>query len=174
MRLPRASVDAVLSHHAFYLMRPPEAVIARIADVLRPGGLFAFVTVTMRPDDHPTYVSLMESFGALTARDRPSFRGWGDRRVFSLEGLHELLCGAPGGFAPSIEIEEDALEIHEPACALVDRLMGFFYSAYLQRPETRAELRRTWIDRLERTRTRDGLAHLAFPFAIVRVTRSEQ
>lgn len=42
--LEPGSVDAVLSHHAFYLMDPIEPVVASIARVLRPGGVFAFVT----------------------------------------------------------------------------------------------------------------------------------
>src|SRR5262249_50288200 len=46
--LADASVDTVLSHHAFYLFDPIEPVIAEIARVLRPRGTFAFATTSFR------------------------------------------------------------------------------------------------------------------------------
>lgn len=60
----------------------------------------------------------------------------------------------------------------EPTDALCARLMGFFYSVELQRPETRGELRLAWIEILARTADAEGRAHLAFPFACVRARRA--
>lgn len=162
----RASIDAVVSHHAFYLMRPPEVVVARIAHALRPGGVFANVTTSMEPEKHPRVVAMMEAFRALTAPEVPHFTGWGDRRVFSRAGLTELLCEEPGGFAEPLEISEHTLEIREAADVLADRLIAFFYSAHLQSPETRDELRRAWIEMLSADATAE-IAHLSFPFALV-------
>jgi SAM-dependent methyltransferase len=166
------SVDMVLSHHAFYLMDPVEPVVTEIARVLRPGGGFAFVTTSQTNARLEPYAELMDRFGALTARDNRHFSGWGDRRVWSREGLERLFFETTRGLLPPLEVEEFAIVFDEPETVLCDRLMRFFYSVELQRRETREELRAAWTEILERTRTLDGLAHFAFPLACVAVRRA--
>ncbi|MBK7584014.1 MAG: class I SAM-dependent methyltransferase [Myxococcales bacterium] len=168
--LPDACLDAVLSHHAFYLMRPIEAVVAEVARILRPGGLFALVTWSARASTLEPFAELMRVFSPLTARDNPHFSGWGDPRAFSLQGLESLLV-APGYFAGPLGWDEHDLLIAEAPEALSRRLMGFFYSAELGQPETQAELHGLWCEILSRNLDSEGRARLAFPFACVRALR---
>lgn len=152
-----ASVDSVLSHHAFYLFDPIEPVIAEIARVLRPGGTFAFATTSFRDrEEFPVFSRLMRDFGENTKRDNPTFTGWGDARVWSKEGLAQLLSAR---FRP-FTIEEHVLTIEEPPDALVERLARFFYSFELQSPASRAATRASWRETLAEGR-------LDFPTAIV-------
>lgn len=163
-----ASVDCVLSHHAFYLFEPIEAAVEEVARVLRPGGLFAFVTTSFRPsDDFPVLARMMRDFGEHTKRENPHFTGWGDRRVWSREGLASLL----GGAFTAIEIEEHVLAIREPIDAIVDRMARFFYSFELQSPAMQDETRRSWRDALAATLDENGLATLQWPTAIVSARR---
>lgn len=164
------SMDAVLSHHAFYLMVPVEPVVQEIARVLRPGGCFAFSTMSPTANEHPLYGELMRVFGPLTARDNPCFQGWGDRRVWSEEGLSELFVGSGLFEAPKVtSCMLSTLESPESACA---RLMAFYYSVMLQNAETQAELRETWLATLKRAANADGLVQTPFPGAIVSFERS--
>ncbi len=169
--LADASVDAVLTHHAFYLFEPTEAVIAQIARVLRPGSVFATAHWSFSGGDDACATELMNVFGPLTRRDAPHFTGWGDRRLFNAADLQGLL--AAGGLSDGFTIEEYTFAIAEPAATVCDRLMGFFYSVELQRPETQQELRSQWLRVLEKTDVGDGLARLSFPFSIVSVRKAE-
>jgi SAM-dependent methyltransferase len=163
-RLPIAagSADAVLTHHALYLFDPPEPAIREIARVLRPGGLFATAHWTFRKRSESLFWQMMDVMAARNRRDAPHFTGWADPRMLDRDELEALL--ASEGLA-GLEIEEHTLEIREPGELVCDRLMGFFYSVELQRPETRAELRREWLRILASSDT------LSFPFSIVSAVR---
>ena len=163
-RLEVASVDAVLSHHAFYLMEPIEPVVASIARVLRPHGLFAFVTSSPRGAEYEPWSSMMRAFSAITKREHPTFGGWGDRRVWTLDGLHELLDERFEGLV----VEEFVLVARESPEALCDRLLRFLYSAELQSEAARAETRGAWLALL--ARPGDAL-EVQLPYAIVSATR---
>jgi len=155
-------LDAVLSHHAFYLMDPIEPVIANIARALRPGGTFAWVTSSPTAARFATFSELMARFAAITKREHPTFTGWGDRRVWTEEGLRSLF--SPDVFTP-FTVTEFVLVAHEPREALVDRLLRFFYSAELQSDEARAKTRHAWFEVL-----RDSHA-VELPWAIVSMQR---
>lgn len=170
LSLADASIDAALSHHAFYLFDPLEPAVAEVARVLRPGGLFACVTWSFAADRFEPFAAIMTAMAAATARDRPAFRGWCDRRNFDRAELEALLVA--GGFAAPLEVEEHALVIEEPAEALADRLLRFFYSVDLQREETRAELRAAWLRLLAPTQGAAGNARLLFPFALTRICKA--
>lgn len=165
------SMDAVLSHHAFYLFHPLEQAIAEARRVLRPGGIFALVSWTFERREVEPFASLQRTLGELTARDAPAFTGWFDRRNFDRAEFERLLVDA--GFAPPLVTEEHELVIEDEAGAIVDRLMRFFYSVDLQRPETRAELRAAWIGLLDPTRGPSGRARMVFPFSLLRVRKGE-
>jgi SAM-dependent methyltransferase len=154
------SVDTVLSHHAFYLFEPIEPVIAEIARVLRPGGAFAFATTSFRDrSEFPVFSRLMRDFGENTKKENPSFRGWGDPRVWTRAGLEELFSDR---FGP-LSIEEHVLSIEEEPDALVDRLARFFYSFELQSESMQAATRSAWRATLASGR-------LDFPTAVVTVS----
>ncbi|MBX3131329.1 MAG: class I SAM-dependent methyltransferase [Polyangiaceae bacterium] len=162
--LEDASVDAVLTHHVFYLFDPPEPAVRQIARVLRPGGTFATAHWTFEAKSHALFAELMEVFARLTCRDAPHFAGWGDQRLFDRDQLATLLRA--GGLGQPV-IEEHVLAIAEPTQLLCQRLMGFFYSVELQSPETQRELCAEWSALLAATDSGDGLARLDFPFSIV-------
>lgn len=166
------SVDAVLSHHAFYLMDPVEPVVRQIARVLRPGGVFAFVTSSPDGGHQQPFAEMMRRFSELTSAENPFFRGWGDPRVWTRSGLRSLFVESGAGFDPTLEVRTFALELREPKEALCARLMGFFYSVELQSPETREQLRQLWLDALSRTEDASETARLAVPLACVSFVRS--
>jgi len=168
-----ASMDAVLSHHAFYLFDPIEPAIAEVARVLRPGGLFAVVTWSFTAERIELFARLMDVLGTLTRRDSPNFTGWADRRNFQRPVFESLL--AAGGLAPPLDVVEHTLELVEPAAQIARRLAAFFYSADLQTEATRAELLTEWtrlLDEARRGETRDDdLARLSFPFSVARIRK---
>jgi SAM-dependent methyltransferase len=164
--LEGASVDAVISHHALYLFVPIEPVIAEIARVLRPGGDLSFVTLSQAIRD-PLFDAMMQDFGALTRRDNPHFSGWGDRRMWSREGL-ESLFGRD--FELPYRVDDFVVSVEEPADALCERLMRFFYSVELQRSGTQDELRAAWTARLAAT-AQGGIARFALPSARITLRR---
>jgi SAM-dependent methyltransferase len=155
------TVDAVLSHHAFYLMDPIEPVIASIARVLRPGGVFAFVTSCPRANEYEPFASMQRAFSANTKREHPTFRGWGDRRVWSEAGLHELL---DRDFNP-FTVDDFVLVADEPHEASADRLLRFYYSAELQSAAARDETRSAWLELMK------PFGAISLPWAIVTTTR---
>ncbi len=107
---------------------------------------------------HP-FAEMMTAFSELTKKDNPHFTGWGDRRMFSRDGLGQLF-GAAFEWG---EVSEHALVIRDSP---VERFEGFFYSAYLQKEETRRELRKTWAEILASSRD-----PLRFPFSLVTFRR---
>jgi hypothetical protein len=113
----------------------------------------------------------MSELAAGTRRDAEHFQGWGDQRAFSREGLHEVLVTS-GWFDQPLSWEEHDLELAEPPDQLVARLLGFFYSAQLQRTETGDRSRQAWRRILDRQVDSEGIAHLAFPFACVLASRT--
>jgi SAM-dependent methyltransferase len=172
LAIPDATIDAVLSHHAFYLFVPLEPVIAEIARVLRPRGIFSFVTTSLRESDPASTLSrLYDRLNAHTRAEVPNFRGWGDRRVWSKAGLEELFFRSEAPFVAPLDVHEFVVSIAEPPDALCDRLMRFFYSAQLHDGEAGARLRSEWIEVLSSTVGEHGDAHFDVPSARVTVAR---
>ena len=167
--LENHSVDAVVSHHAFYLFDPIEPVVSEIARVLRPGGTFHFATLDPSIEPHSTYAELMRAFGPLTRRDSPHFSGWGDRRVWSLDGLDALFAI---GFETPVRVDPFVVWLEGTPASVCERLMRFFYSVQLQHRATRDELRRVWESVLDRERQTDGSVRMAFPSSVISVRRT--
>ena len=157
-RLPER-VDAVLSHHAFYLMQPPEPVVADLARAIRPGGLFAWTTTSARGGEHPLYIEMMTTMSAIAAESVPPFPGWGDRRQWTPAGRRELFAGSE--WLP-LEEKDFVLILREPPEAVVSRMMDFYYTAWAC---DREKLRAAWL-RILRADS-DGLAHFEWPWACV-------
>jgi SAM-dependent methyltransferase len=167
--LEPASVDAALSHHAFYLFDPIEPAVERLARALRPGAVFAFMTLGPQGERDPLWSETMALFGPLTRRDNPHFVGWGDQRQWTESGIGSLLA-SPGPFE-DLAFEPIDLFVDEPPADLCERLMRFFYSVDLQREETREELRRAWTALFERHAGPNETVRFAFPSMIVRARR---
>ena len=170
--LPEASMDCVVSHHAFYLFVPIEPVIAEIARVLRARGCFAFMTTSFRPMDPSSPLArLYACMNPRTVAEVPHFRGWGDRRVWSIEGLEELFFHSSAPFDPPLDVQELVVSIREPPAMLCDRLMRFFYTVEMQNADVREELRRDWLELLSDDVDEHGNAGFDMPSAIVTITR---
>lgn len=168
LSLPDRSLDAALSHHAFYLFQPLDPVIAALARCLRPGGLFAFVTSSPRSDQYAPFWPMMQAMNEVVRPHNPHFTGWMDPRLRTVEGMSALFCPATG-FQGPLGIDLFELEISEPAGQLCDRMLAFFYTASLLPPAARQQLRRRWLALLEATAGPDGAARLVFPSALVSV-----
>ncbi len=159
-----SGLDAVLSHHAFYLLRPPEPVVDTFAAAIRPGGIFAWVATSGRTGEHPVYVEMLTRMSEQVQRAAPHFSGWGDRRQWTRAGRDALFAGP----AWDRLVEKDfVLILREPAAQIVDRLLGFFYSAWLC---DREALRAAWLPLLPAGP--DGLAVLEWPWTAVVARRS--
>lgn len=152
-------LDAVLSHHAFYLMRPPEPVVEALARALRPGGLFAWITTSGRTGQHPLYVELFTALAPLVAEAVPAFPGWGDRRQWTPAGRQSLF---PAVDWEPLEEKDFVLLVREPPEVLFERLAGFHYTAWLV---DRARLREAWMPLLRPGP--DGLVDFEWPWACV-------
>ncbi|MBL8601242.1 MAG: class I SAM-dependent methyltransferase [Myxococcales bacterium] len=166
-----APVDAIVSHHALYIVRPIELALGSLARALKPGGTLTMVHWSPEATEHRPFAEMITAFGALTARDVPHFRGWGDPRMFSRDAMTALFEACGFGAAPALSIDCHAVHATEPVDDAVERLIRFFYSAHLQRPETRAALRETWRAMLSREATAEGVVRHTFPYAVITVTR---
>ena len=111
----------------------------------------------------------MRAFGPLTRRDSPHFSGWGDRRVWSLDGLDALFAS---GFATPVRVDPFVVWLEGTPTSVCDRLMRFFYSVQLQEPGTQDELRRAWLAVLDREHRTDGSIRMPFPSSVISVRRT--
>lgn len=159
------SLDAVLSHHAFYLFQPPEPVVASIARVLRPGGIMAWITTSARGGEHPITVELLTLMSGLVSEALPHFRGWGDRRQWTPAG-RDVLFGGPE-WDPLVT-KEFVLLLREPREVILRRLADFYYSAWLV---DRERLLATWRGVLRDGP--EGQAVLEWPWACVIARRTD-
>lgn len=162
---PAAQLDAVLSHHAFYLMRPAEDMVEALAQAIRPGGLFAWISTSIRGGEHPIYIEMMTTMSGMVADKVPPFAGWGDRRQWTPAGREALFAGP--AWEP-LQTKEFVLILHEPPERLIQRVMDFFYSAWLV---DREALRRAWLPLLPPDE--HGNATLEWPWACILARRTE-
>lgn len=162
-RLPQG-LDAVLSHHAFYLMRPAEDVVASLAAAIRPGGIFAWLSTSIRGGQHPIHTEMMTIMAGMVTDTVPPFPGWGDRRQWTPAGRDALFAG---GAWETLETKDFVLLVTEPPERLVQRVMDFYYSAWLV---DRERLRREWLALLPPDA--DGNATLEWPWALIVARRT--
>lgn len=162
-RLP-GRLDAVLSHHAFYLMQPADKVVSDLARAIRPGGMFAWTTTSGRGGDHPVYVEMMTAMHEILAGTVPPFPGWGDRRQWTPGGRRELFAGRSW---ESLEEMDYVLILRETPERIVERVAGFYYTAWLC---DRDKLRAAWLPLLRPGP--DGLVEFEWPWACVIARRA--
>jgi ubiquinone/menaquinone biosynthesis C-methylase UbiE len=132
LTLADRSVDVVLCHLAFMLMRPIEPVVAEIARVLRPGGFFASVGRgdMVRGD-------ALEAFQAIALeeleRERVKLPSIGDPRSFTAEGMRTLFH-AGSGFAEPILVRDIVVPMVGTVERVLASLMLLYFPAVLSEP----------------------------------------
>jgi SAM-dependent methyltransferase len=141
------TVDAVVCHYALMLMRPIEAVLAEVARVLRPGGVFVACVPSGVTVDRPsaeTRALLLE----VIRGDIPAYpdNGLGDARVKDDAALGELLASA-GFEPPSVEVHTIACDL-TPAATL-EGMRDYYWWDMIQE-ESRARLERELPPLLDR------------------------
>jgi len=129
------SFDAVLCHWALTLMDPLEPVLAEIARVLRPGGVFSAI-VDGPGEAAPGYVQVADLIADHVRRASPERAELGDPRARDGAALAGLARDSFPGADVAIETEVFSIE-GEPA-SLARLAADFFYSAYTLAPPERA------------------------------------
>lgn len=100
--LDDASIACAVSHMAFMLMSDVERVVAELARVLEPGGLFATV-VGGGPKAGDAFELFLAEFQPLYAECEDKIGRIGDRRTTTDAGLAELFCARTGFAEPDID-----------------------------------------------------------------------
>jgi SAM-dependent methyltransferase len=97
---PAGSFDTVVSHMAFMLMWEVEQVVAEVARVLVPGGVFAAASGggAVEGQAQELFLELAKPFFRVAADEGRGMPRFGDRRARTRDGLDGIL--APAGFSP--------------------------------------------------------------------------
>ena len=123
-----ASFDAVLCHWALTLMDPLEPVLAEVARVLRPGGVFA--AIVDGPDAAATgYAEAGAIIGGHVREARADYVELGDPRARDGDALRALAASVFDRAEVSVETGVFALE--DTPERLAEEASGFFYSAFV-------------------------------------------
>lgn len=123
-----AGFNAVLCHWALTLMEPLEPVLAEIARVLKPGGVFAAIV------DGPSeaargYGDICTLIDSHVRAARPDYAELGDPRARNGAALADLVRGVfPGA---SVTVETDVFAMEDPPERLAAETAGFFYSSFV-------------------------------------------
>jgi SAM-dependent methyltransferase len=134
------SVDVVLCHLAFMLMLPVEPVVAEVARVLKPGGLFA--AVVNRPESSDViHTAARTEMGRFFRHAFPHMTASplvGDPRVATQAGLEQLFS-PERGYTGAVDIHDFALVVEASA----DDMWAFWRDTYIVGsldPERKQEL----------------------------------
>lgn len=144
--LPDASVDAVASMMGAVVIQPARALFAEVGRVLRPGGVFAFMTPTVvpvRPRDLGTLVGIVTRLRSL-----PKFPG-----NTEITGYVPALAGT------GLRKVEDARERYHVVVRTPEEAAEVIAALYL--PTTAAERRQRAVDWLLDRSIRSGDVRIA-------------
>ena len=111
--LSDASVDVVTCHMALMLMGEVEAVLAELARVLRPGGVFG--AVVGGRTRNPTFDAFLGPLDAISAGEAAPPLELGDPRTRREAGLRALLAG--DSWEQPLEIEDFTVSFTGPPAA---------------------------------------------------------
>ena len=137
--LATGSVDVALCHAAFMLMIPIEPVVAELARVLRPGGIFSAVVASMSasagmggPGVGPQRELWIRTSAALRQFWQDEYPGLqmegrvGDGRAMTEDGWRELF-NPTAGFTGDVEVEEFEVIVD----GVAEDIWSFFERSYL-------------------------------------------
>ncbi|WP_010216505.1 class I SAM-dependent methyltransferase [Sphingomonas sp. PAMC 26621] len=137
--LADGSIDGVLCHWALTLMDPVAPVLAEVARVLKPRGVFAAI-VDGPMDIAPGYSAVNDLISNHVRRAYPRYGDvdLGDARIRDTTELHHLLCDVfPGAH---VRIESNVVSATAAPEALAREASSFFYSAFLLTEGARTNL----------------------------------
>ncbi len=166
--LADASVDVVLCHWALTLVSPLEPVLAEVARVLKPGGVFGSI-VDGDMAAAPGYGELNDTIYAWAQRACPGYGGvdLGDPRVRCASTLVPLM--KQFFVDAKVGVESDVVRLKGPPTELAEAAIGFFYASYVVRQDERPALHRAVERFFASRRNSDGTAEYAMPIRLIRV-----
>ena len=130
------SIDIVLCHWALTLMDPLSPVLEEVRRVLTPKGRFvALVDGPM--STAPGYTEVHDLIYSYVQKEIPSYGkiDLGDPRVRGSESLSNLVKKA---FPESnVTIDTNVVSLEGPVIQVAEIAVGFFYAAFVLKPETR-------------------------------------
>jgi len=138
--LPENCVDGVLSHLAWMLMDDIGQVVAEVARVLRPGGVFAAV-VGGGPKVGDSFELFLDLLTPIVRRQGIRVPRMGDPRCRSEAGLRSLLAPS-AGFA-TLQIEDFAVDL-SGSFPQVWRSLSTVYERHALSPVALGQLRATF------------------------------
>lgn len=168
--LADASVDVVLCHWALTLVSPLEPVLAEVARVLKPSGVFGAI-VDGDSADAPGYSELNDTIYAWAQRACPGYGGvdLGDSRVRCASTLVPLM--EEFFVDAKVRVESDVVRLKGPPSELADTAIGFFYASYVVHQDDRPDMYRAVERFFANRRTSDGTGEYAMPIRLVRVEK---
>ena len=137
--LADGSIDAVLCHWALTLMEPVAPVLAEIARIVRPTGVFAAI-VDGPMDTAPGYAAVDALISDHVRRAYPRYGAvdLGDPRIRDTAQLRDLVRTAfPGA---RVSIEHNVVSMKDEPEALAREAASFFYSVFMLSEKQRAAL----------------------------------
>lgn len=168
--LADASVDVVLCHWALTLVSPLEPVLAEVARILKPGGVFGAI-VDGDIATAPGYRELNDTIYSWAQRACPGYGGvdLGDPRVRSAATLIPLM--QQFFVDATVTVESDVVRLKGPPAELANEAIGFFYASYVVHQDDRPYLHRA-VERFFASRpTSDGAGEYAMPIRLISVQR---
>jgi SAM-dependent methyltransferase len=163
--IPSASQDAVLSHMAFMLMPDVAAVLAEIARILRPGGLFATVVGRRGAERSGAAREFYETLRTVRAEEPRTIEWTADARIQSSEGIESLFAGWK-----DLEVEDSVLGVRVPVADLWPFLEVAYYDVALLSPDGKARLR-SYVEQDLAAYCGEGDTSWSFPVRLIRAVR---
>lgn len=175
LRLTEHSIDAVVCHMAFMLMSPLGPVAKEIAQVLRPGGLFAAVVNrapavgTADNDNDDVLAVSRRQINSFLAREYPDMGRprTGDPRVGSRDGLRELFNSSTG-YQGELEVRDFDVLIETSPKGIADFLLSTYVLGALP-VEKQKQLRAELESSLDSYQSPVGTLRMAFPMWMILV-----
>ena len=166
--LDRGSVGHVLAHLSLMVMSNIERVVAEVARVLVPGGIFSAILPGPRPRQGTTGLFL-EVFDETYNSQKTRAPQLGDARTKSEEGLRELFC-TKTGFG-SFEMAEFEL-CFDGTVMEVWNVLSVRYEAYVILPSDRAAMRKRFAQRASELASSDGTVPCSVPIRQIMCRRA--
>lgn len=163
--------SCVVSHLAFTLMSDVEQVVAEVARVLAPGGVF-LAMVGGGPKVGDAFELFLDELRPIydSAREDGRVPRLGDPRARRPDGLRALFCAATG-FAAGPEIRDVTVRLDGSFDEVWDSL-ATVYELYLMSEADRAALKRGFHRRVQALAARAGRIPCGMAMSLVRCLRT--